>query len=167
MFVGAGSARAVVVFMVVALSVAGCGSENGSDAGGAKPHVAANGAERQITVAYAGFFDAIESGRWSDACEVYSAAYVRSAPKQLGMADDCPGTLKAEYSVLRELRRPRVVGVRVTGPRAGVLLVKSRRGGNTTPLAVVREKGEWKLDGLDESANRYGTANVPRQYQGD
>lgn len=162
---GLGRMRLVAALTVVAfaLGAAACGSDD--DAGGGSDdgatEVDAGRAERQIAAAYEGYIDALRARRWREACAAYARDYAKAYPGQIGLADTCVGTVRAEYGPLEELRPPRVVDVRVDGPAKGIVFVRARTDGNTTPLAVVKEDGRWRLAGLDGSATEYGTSNDP------
>lgn len=159
MLEGVGSRRvrllALVAASLLAFGVAACGSDDG-DSGGSSNAAAedtggASGAssdpKKQLEADYDQFVDNIYDGRWQQACDGYSKAYVKVYPKQLKIAGTCEKTMSGEYKQIGALPRPWVDKVVIKSGTSAVAYTKTRDDSLGNPIKFVKEDGAWKLDG--------------------
>jgi hypothetical protein len=161
---GGGRVRALALLAALALTlgVAACGSDDGSDSDGASAAAEsgssqpANGSsqQKQVAAAYTQFVENIDAGKWKDACASYSAAYGKAYAKQTKIAATCVDAMRFEYSRVSNIQLPKVVKVESKGPTKAIVVVRGRKAGNGTALDMVREDGEWKLDGPADQSTR-------------
>jgi len=153
-----GAGAGVLVLLVVGSVASGaCGGSDEGDAGTpaaaqvsgapASSPAARRAAEQEVRIAYDRFVDAVVDGRYEQACRAFSASYVVKYPRAIRVAGTCVATMRREFSNVENQERSELADVTVRGSSTAVGISKTSPNSLGTPLAFVKERGAWKLDG--------------------
>lgn len=150
-------AAALIALLVLALGAAACGDD---DDGGNGGNAAAGQSESQDKLDPAAFDTSTPEGQIKAAhAEFINVFYTKDAERICELSSrkaqrewkaktkSCEAGVKSFFDGIQSLakNRPRVIEVRIDGPRA---LAQTRvKGSQVYPAPFVKENGEWKIDG--------------------
>jgi hypothetical protein len=147
---------------VLVLGVAACGSEDDGDGSGSG-NAAARGdggessPQAQLKATYDDYVEDIRQGRWEQACDGISDAYVKTYVKQLGVSKSCAETVRRQFENNGPQPRPWISKVELKDARNAVGVSRFREDIEGLPLKFVLEDGKWKVDGpAVQAASRAG-----------
>lgn len=149
---------ALLALLVLALGAAACGDDeaDGGDGGGSgggsvpqsqqplDPASFDSSPEGQVEAAHAEFINVFYT---KDADRICALSSKKAQRQWRGKLDSCQAGVDAFFKGINKLAadRPRVIDVRIDGPRA---LAQTRvKGSKVYPAPFVKEDGQWKVDG--------------------